>query len=198
MAHPFLATAIESIGWLRRTVDPSTYVSSQGTDFAMDAVSVAPNPMLLQALSAYTPKTVRENKASTAGIIFGLLILFAINYTRSPWRKLPPSPWRLPILGNALQLRDKSWLLSKDCKERFGEFSNCITKWSLRFLRTLAGEIMYLDGAGQPVVVCNSLKSAFEIFERRSANYSDRPRFVMAQEILSGGLFFALMNYDDR
>ena len=57
---------------------------------------------------------------------------------------------------------------------------------------------MYLDGAGQPVVVCNSLKSAFEIFERRSTNYSDRPRFVMAQEILSGGLFFALMNYDDR
>jgi hypothetical protein len=57
---------------------------------------------------------------------------------------------------------------------------------------------MYLDGAGQPVIVCNSLTSAFEIFERRSANYSDRPRFVMAQEILSGGLLFSLMNYDDR
>ncbi len=57
---------------------------------------------------------------------------------------------------------------------------------------------MYLDGAGQPVVVFNSLKSAFEIFERRSGNYSDRPRFIMAQEILSGGLLFSLMNHDDR
>ena len=57
---------------------------------------------------------------------------------------------------------------------------------------------MYLDGAGQPIVVCNSLRSAFELLERRSANYSDRPRFIMAQEILSGGLIFSLMNHDDR
>jgi hypothetical protein len=62
----------------------------------------------------------------------------------------------------------------------------------------IAGEVMYLDGAGQPIVVCNSLKSAFELLERRSANYSDRPRFIMAQEILNGGLLFSLMKYDDR
>jgi hypothetical protein len=57
---------------------------------------------------------------------------------------------------------------------------------------------MYLDGAGQPIVVCNSLKSAFELLERRSKNYSDRPRFVMAQEILNGGLLLALMKHDDQ
>ena len=57
---------------------------------------------------------------------------------------------------------------------------------------------MYLDGAGQPVVVCNSLRSAFELLERRSANYSDRPRFIMGHEILCGGLLFSLMNQDDR
>jgi len=62
----------------------------------------------------------------------------------------------------------------------------------------IAGEIMYLDGAGQPIVVCNSLRAAFELLERRSANYSDRPRLIMAQEILNGGLMFPLMNYDDR
>ena len=57
---------------------------------------------------------------------------------------------------------------------------------------------MYLDGAGQPIVVCNSIKSAFELLERRSSNYSDRPRFIMAQDILNGGLLLALMNYADR
>ena len=62
----------------------------------------------------------------------------------------------------------------------------------------IAGEIMYLDGAGQPVVVCNSLKSAFELLERRSSNYSDRPRFIMAQEIINGGLLFSLMSHEDR
>ena len=57
---------------------------------------------------------------------------------------------------------------------------------------------MYLDGAGQPVVVCNSLTPAYELLERRSNNYSDRPRFIMAQDILSGGLLFSLMNHNDR
>ena len=57
---------------------------------------------------------------------------------------------------------------------------------------------MYLDGAGQPIVVCNNLKSAFELLERRSANYSDRPRLIMGLEIISGGLLIALMNLDDR
>jgi hypothetical protein len=61
----------------------------------------------------------------------------------------------------------------------------------------IAGDLMYLDGAGQPIVVCNTLKSAFELLERRSANYSDRPRSVMAQ-IISGGLLFVMMKYDDR
>lgn len=129
MARPILATAMASIGWLRGTIDASTYVSSlapEGTDFATYAV--APNPMLLRTLSAYIVKAIRGNKAAIAGIILGLIIIFAINYTRSPWRKLPPSPRPLPILGNSLQLRDKSWLLSKDCKDRFGEFADYKSK----------------------------------------------------------------------
>ena len=59
------------------------------------------------------------------------------------------------------------------------------------------GEVMYLDGAGQPIVMCNSLKPAYELLERRSGNYSDRPRFIMAQEILNGGLLISLINHND-
>ena len=59
--------------------------------------------------------------ARAAGALLGLLTIFVIRYIRSPWRKLPPSPRGLPILGNALQLMDKKWLISRDCKERFGE-----------------------------------------------------------------------------
>jgi hypothetical protein len=61
----------------------------------------------------------------------------------------------------------------------------------------IAGELMYLDAAGQPMVVINSLNPAYELLERRSSNYSDRPRYIMALEILNGGLLLALMKYDD-
>ncbi len=41
----------------------------------------------------------------------------------------------------------------------------------------------------------NSLKPAVELLERRSNNYSDRPRLIMTQEILSKGLVMAFLNF---
>lgn len=58
----------------------------------------------------------------TVGIVLGLVIFLVVRYIRSPWRNLPPSPRRLPIIGHALHMRDSSWLQSKDCKERFGQY----------------------------------------------------------------------------
>jgi len=47
---------------------------------------------------------------------------------------------------------------------------------------------MSLDVLGKPTIVFNSLKSAFEVLERRARNSSGRPRFIMAGEILTGEL----------
>ena len=95
------------MGWFRGTLLPT-------------------NLTLLPLFSVLTLKDISENKTLAAGIILGLAIILAIRYTTNPWRKLPPSPSRLPILGNALQLRDKGWLLSKDCKDRFREFTDYV------------------------------------------------------------------------
>ena len=113
------------MGWLYGAADASAYVSSlpsEGKVPAKDPLGL--NLIISRPLIPLAVNAIWETKTLTIGIVLGIVIIFTINYIRSPWRKLPPSPRGLPVLGNALQLRDKSWLLSKNCKERFGEFSD--------------------------------------------------------------------------
>ncbi|KAI0293105.1 cytochrome P450, partial [Russula brevipes] len=107
-----------------------------------------------------------------------IIVILATRYARSPWRKLPSGPRGLPILGNALQLRDHSWMFRKDCKQKFGQ-------------------IMYLNVFGLHVIVFNSLKPAFELLDRRANIYSDRAPLTVANKVLCGGLFTAFIRYGD-
>jgi hypothetical protein len=57
---------------------------------------------------------------------------------------------------------------------------------------------MYLDAAGQPTIVLNSLKSAYDLLECRAGIYSDRPRFVMVQDVLSHDLLLPFQSNGER
>jgi len=110
-----------------------------------------------------------------------LLLMFLsglcfLRFARSPWRKLPPGPRGLPILGNIRQLNDKRWLTSGACKE-------------------LYGDVVYLSTMGRSIVVLNSQKAAADLLGRRARNYSDRPRLIMASEILTGGMEVSFLQY---
>ncbi|ETW77818.1 cytochrome P450 monooxygenase 60 [Heterobasidion irregulare TC 32-1] len=101
-----------------------------------------------------------------------------VKHTRSPWRKLPPGPRGLPIIGNVFLPRNQQWLM--------------FTEWKKSY-----GALVYLNMAGQPMVVINSHKVATDLLDHRAANYSDRPRFVVGSEIMSGGLHIFLARYTD-
>lgn len=38
------------------------------------------------------------------------------------------------------------------------------------------------------MLILNTAEAAFDLLDRRGSNYSDRPRLIMAAEILAGGV----------
>ncbi|KAA1476596.1 cytochrome P450 [Dentipellis sp. KUC8613] len=106
-----------------------------------------------------------------------VLCAFIVRYIRSPYRKVPAGPRGIPILGNIFQLRE--------------DMIPAFMKW-----QKIYGDICYVNLAGQPILVINSGRVAFDLLDCRSANYSERPRRIVAGEILCGGLFFAQNPYN--
>ncbi|KAF9058824.1 hypothetical protein BDP27DRAFT_1181074, partial [Rhodocollybia butyracea] len=92
-----------------------------------------------------------------------LYVLYRICSDRK--RRLPPGPKGWPILGSVLELRGDLpiWEIFDRMKDKY------------------AGPIVYLNLAGQNVVVLNTKEVANELMDRRSTNYSDRPKTIVGE-----------------
>ncbi len=64
-------------------------------------------------------------------------------------------------------------------------------------MRTPSGDVIYLNAAGQPIVILNSQKVAADLLDRRAGIYSDRPRNIVASDIMTGGLLVVFTRYND-
>jgi hypothetical protein len=142
-------------------------------------------------------QSANKNRALSFGILLGLVVFFVARYITSPYRKLPPGPRGYPIIGNVLELRSQQWLKFTEWRKQYGQCSFD------RLLRTLSltidttGDLIYLNAAGQPMVILNSQKVAADLLDRRAGIYSDRPRNIVASDIMTGGLLVVFTRYND-
>ncbi|TFK89339.1 cytochrome P450 [Polyporus arcularius HHB13444] len=90
---------------------------------------------------------------------------------------LPPGPKPLPILGNVFDLPRKV-LASEYYK-----------------LHERYGDVVYLNVLGQSMVLLGSYETARELMDKRSSNYSNRPRSIM-KTLIGGDWAFVFDQYD--
>ena len=121
------------------------------------------NMVALGAIQAAKPAIVGFLGAIILVLSFVLLTYVQMLRQRAT---LPPGPFPWPIVGNTLQLsKSKPWLQFKAWSRANG--NSLLTIWIGR----------------TPTVICNDAWTASELMEKRSFNYSSRPRYIVFGEL---------------
>ena len=82
-----------------------------------------PNLGTLQDLKSLLKLQLKtqDHGAFLIGVILGLILLYAVLYLKSPYRKLPPGPRGYPIIGNVLDLRSGPWIKFTEWRKNYGK-----------------------------------------------------------------------------
>ncbi|OBZ76387.1 O-methylsterigmatocystin oxidoreductase [Grifola frondosa] len=110
--------------------------------------------------------------------VVGLVVLLLNRiFVRRRVGPLPPGPKGLPLIGNVLDMpTSHEW--------------KTFAKWGDRW-----GDIISVTLFGQPIVVLNSSRHAFDMLDKKSAIYSDRPTIVVGGEMIGWNRTLALLPY---
>ncbi|KAJ7291720.1 cytochrome P450, partial [Mycena rebaudengoi] len=112
-----------------------------------------------------------------ASCTVGYLVLLKIR--RKDHLSVPPGPPTNPLTGNILKLpSDAPWHTLLDYKKEYGD-------------------LVYLHGLGNRVLIVNSLPSINELLGKRWSTYSDRPTFTAVGELTGVEQSIGLMRYGD-
>ncbi|KAF9444939.1 cytochrome P450 [Macrolepiota fuliginosa MF-IS2] len=114
-------------------------------------------------------------------ILAAALLVSALIFWRRPRKQYPPGPKRYPILGNLFDIP------KAHAYKKFAQYS-----------KDLDSDIIYLDAAGTPFIILNSLEASVELLDKRSARYSDRQHSTMSYELVGCWRLFVVSPYNDE
>ncbi|KAH7652950.1 Costunolide synthase protein [Dioscorea alata] len=108
------------------------------------------------------------------------LLLLAFNFKlRSRGRKLPPGPWRIPVIGNLHQLGK-------------------LPHRSLRHLAEKHGPVMHLQLGQIPAIIVSSPEVASEIMKTRDLEFCSRPSSAVLMKFSYNGLDISFSKYGEH
>lgn len=107
------------------------------------------------------------------------------NRQRNPNRlPLPPGPKGLPIIGSTIDMpREQSWRVYDDWCKIYGLLLRYFMCRRELLIWSKQGDMAYSEVLGQSFLLLGSLRRTTDLFDRRSFNYSDRPRTPMLIEL---------------
>ncbi|KAF8511558.1 cytochrome P450 oxidoreductase [Hysterangium stoloniferum] len=113
----------------------------------------------------------------TAGIILAIVVFDKVFFY---WKKLPPGPIRLPILGNVLQApTSHEWLHWATFKDIYGSISSMVM-------------------IGRPIILLNDLQTILDLMETKSRTYAGRPVLPLAGELVGWNRQLIISPYNEH
>lgn len=102
--------------------------------------------------------------------------------------RMPPGPPGKFFVGNALDVPTQApWVWYRGLKEKYGKSLSYLLfrlgkLWLVDGVRAL-GDVSRIDIMGNNFILLNSSKSINDLFGKRGANFSDRPRMTLGGEM---------------
>ncbi|THH28084.1 hypothetical protein EUX98_g6101 [Antrodiella citrinella] len=119
---------------------------------------------------------------AAVSVILLLILCHAVIVWKNspPSLSLPPGPKQVPFVGNALQLP-------------MGYQERTFLSWGRTF-----GAVVHAKLFQTSVIIVNSVQVAKDLMDKKSENFSDRPRFALLGEVLGLGDTLPLIPYGDK
>ncbi|KAI0028105.1 CyP450 monooxygenase [Vararia minispora EC-137] len=109
------------------------------------------------------------------------LIVWADSKRRRKGPPLPPGPRSLSLVRNLFSAPQAyEWVVYRDWSRKYG------------------ADLIHLDTFGTHTIIVNSARASRELFNKRSALYSDRPALTALREYLGFTYMIAFMGYSPR
>jgi len=119
------------------------------------------------------------------------IILFILVYVWNLWAKrstnnrrlpFPPGPRPLPIIGNLRDLPSEESQVATYFRWRKQYGTVPISQSLLQFSKNI-GDLVHVEVLGRHILFLNSYRVVNDLFEKRSANYSDRNELPMINDL---------------